>query len=76
MYFTLGYSLQQTYLDLSAQLRLFIPEDQNLGFRPEALLNKLGGGAVGELEFTRKHQCLVRSLAAFEKANILTIGAN
>lgn len=58
----------KTYLDLSAQLRLFIPEDQNLGFRPEALLNKLGGGAVGELEFTRKHQCLVRSLAAFEKS--------
>lgn len=54
----------KTYLDLSAQLRLFVPEDEDLGFRPEALLNELGG----ELEFIRRHQCSVRSLAAFEKS--------
>ncbi|MCT7974531.1 helicase-related protein [Laspinema olomoucense] len=59
----------KTYLDLSSQLRLFVSEDQNLGFRPEALLNELGGGAVGELEFIRRHQCSVRSLAAFEKSD-------
>ncbi len=53
----------KTYLDLSSQLRLFVPEDQDLGFRPEALINELG-----ELEFTRRHQCFVRSLAAFEKS--------
>ncbi|MFB2770058.1 helicase-related protein [Pelatocladus sp. BLCC-F211] len=53
----------KTYLDLSSQLRLFVPEDQDLGFRPEALINELG-----ELEFTRRHQCSVRSLAAFEKS--------
>lgn len=41
----------KTYLDLSAQLRLFVPEDQDLGFRPEQLLNQLGEGTVGELEF-------------------------
>ncbi|NHC36910.1 helicase-related protein [Scytonema millei] len=58
----------KTYLDLSAQLRLFVPEDQDLGFRPEQLLNQLGGGTAGELEFIRRHQCSVRSLAAFEKS--------
>ncbi|MBE9198335.1 MULTISPECIES: helicase-related protein [unclassified Nodularia (in: cyanobacteria)] len=58
----------KTYLDLSAQLRLFVPEDEDLGFRPEALINQLGGGTLGELEFIKKHQCSVRSLAAFEKS--------
>jgi Helicase conserved C-terminal domain/PLD-like domain len=58
----------KTYLDLSAQLRLFVPEDGDLGFRPEALINQLGGGSLGELEFIRKHQCSVKSLAAFEKS--------
>ena len=58
----------KTYLDLSSQLRLFVPEDQDLGFRPEALINELGSGSVGELEFIRRHQCSVRSLAAFEKS--------
>jgi len=58
----------KTYLDLSSQLRLFVPEDQNLGLRPEALLNQLGGGSKGELEFIKRHQCSVRSLAAFEKS--------
>ncbi|MBR8828239.1 MAG: DEAD/DEAH box helicase family protein [Gomphosphaeria aponina SAG 52.96 = DSM 107014] len=52
----------KTYLDLSNQLRLFIPEDQDLGSRPEKLLEELGG----EIEFMRKHQAPVRSLAAFE----------
>ncbi len=58
----------KTYLDLSAQLRLFVREDEDLGFRPEALINELGGSSIGELEFIRKHQCSVRSLAAFEKS--------
>ncbi len=58
----------KTYLDLSSQLRLFVSEDQDLGFRPEALINELGSGSVGELEFIRRHQCSVRSLAAFEKS--------
>ncbi|MHC5933667.1 helicase-related protein [Nostoc sp.] len=57
----------KSYLDLSAQLRLFVPEDEDLGLRPEALINQLGGSSIGELEFIRKHQCSVRSLAAFEK---------
>ncbi|MEQ8540356.1 MAG: helicase-related protein [Coleofasciculus sp. D1-CHI-01] len=54
----------KTYLDLSNQLRLFVPDDQDLGIRPEKLLSELGG----ELEFSRKHQAPVRSLAAFEKS--------
>jgi SNF2 family DNA or RNA helicase len=53
----------KTYLDLSNQLRLFVPEDQELGIRPEKLLRELG-----ETEFIRRHQCPVRSLAAFEKS--------
>ena len=53
----------KTYLDLSSQLRLFVPEDKELGIRPERLLRDLG-----ETEFIRRHQCAVRSLAAFEKS--------
>jgi superfamily II DNA or RNA helicase len=53
----------KTYLDLSNQLRLFVPEDKELGIRPERLLRDLG-----ETEFIRRHQCPLRSLAAFEKS--------
>jgi superfamily II DNA or RNA helicase len=53
----------KTYLDLSGQLRLFVPEDRDLGIRPEHLLRELG-----ETEFIRRHQAPVRSLAAFEKS--------
>jgi superfamily II DNA or RNA helicase len=52
----------KTYLDLSAQLRLFIPDDQDLGLRPEQLIHELGG----ENEFKRRHQVPVRSIRAFE----------
>lgn len=54
----------KTYLDLSAQLALFLPEDTDIGIRPEKLLSEIGG----EGEFVRRHQCGVRSLAAFEKS--------
>lgn len=53
----------KTFVDLSNQLRLFLPDDQNLPIRPENLLNELG-----ETEFIRRHQCPTRSLAAFEKS--------
>jgi hypothetical protein len=53
----------KTFLDLSAQLRLFTPEDRDLGIRPESLLR-----SVGEGEFQRRHQCGLRTLAAFEKS--------
>jgi len=53
----------KTYIDLSNQLRLFIAEDADMGLRPEGLLRDLG-----ETEFIRRHQCPVRSLAAFEQS--------
>ena len=54
----------KSYTDLSSQLRLFVPEDKDLGTRPERLLKELG-----ETEFIRRHQCPVHSLAAFEKSD-------
>jgi len=54
----------KTYADLGNQLRLFIAEDRDIGLRPEKLL-----GNLGETEFIRRHQCPVRSLAAFEKSD-------
>ncbi len=53
----------KTYLDLSNQLRLFVPEEKDIGIRPERLLRELG-----ETEFIRRHQCSIRSLSAFEKS--------
>lgn len=54
----------KVFTDLSTQLRLFIPDDKDLGFRPDALLRSLGG----ETEFVRLHQGSVRSLTAFERS--------
>jgi superfamily II DNA or RNA helicase len=53
----------KTYLDLSNQIRLFVPEDKDIGVRPERLLRE-----IGEVEFMKRHQCPVRSLRAFEKS--------
>jgi len=53
----------KSYLDLSSQLRLFVPEHHDLGMRPEHLIRDLG-----ETEFIRRHQAPLRSLAAFEKS--------
>ncbi len=53
----------KSYLDLSNQLRLFLPEDQKLTIRPEQLLREMG-----EIEFIRQHQADIHSLAAFEKS--------
>jgi superfamily II DNA or RNA helicase len=53
----------KTYLDLSAQLRLFLRSDADLGVKPEAYVRNLGG----EMGFRRKHPATpVRSLLAFE----------
>lgn len=51
------------YRDLSNQLRLFVDEELNIGIRPEKLLSE-----IGEIEFERRYQCSVRSLAAFERS--------
>ncbi len=53
----------KTYLDLSSQLRLFVPPDQDLGVRPEQLIKQ-----YGETEFLRAFQAQPRTLAAFEKS--------
>ncbi|HEX2092563.1 MAG TPA: helicase-related protein [Longimicrobiaceae bacterium] len=53
----------KSHLDLSAQLRLFVPPEENLGIRPERLLAEMG-----ELEFVRRYQAGVSTLAAFEKS--------
>ena len=53
----------KTYLDLGSQLRLFVPEDKDLGIRPETRIREMG-----EAEFRAQHQCPPRSLAAFEKS--------
>ena len=55
----------KVYTDLSNQLRLFIPEDKNLGIRPERLLRE-----TGERVFLQQHQATrVNSLRAFEQSN-------
>jgi hypothetical protein len=54
----------KTYLDLSNQLRLFVPDDKHLGIRPEQELRR-----KGLEEFVAEHQCALDSLAAFEKSN-------
>src|SRR5262249_44898769 len=54
----------KSYLDLSNQLRLVVPEDRDIGVRPERLLRELT-----EVEFRRKHQCSPRTLKAFEFSN-------
>ena len=53
----------KTYLDLASQLSLFVPEDFDLGIRPENLIRE-----IGETEFIRRHQCGLRTIAAFEKS--------
>ncbi len=55
----------KSFVDLSSQLRLFVDEAQDIGVRPENMIRALGG----ETEFVRRHQCSVRSLAAFEKSD-------
>jgi superfamily II DNA or RNA helicase len=58
----------KTYLDLSAQLRLFLPEDKELGIRPERYLRELAErhNLPGEAAYEQKHLGSVRSIAAFE----------
>ncbi len=56
----------KTYLDLSAQLRLFLRPEADLGIKPEEYIRVLGG----EAQFKRKHSvCPVRSLLAFEQSS-------
>ncbi|MDD8018512.1 MAG: helicase-related protein [Bacteroidota bacterium] len=56
----------KTYLDLANQLKLFVPEDLDLGIRPEQLIKKEFGGS--EPDYYHKYTSFVRSLSAFEKS--------
>jgi superfamily II DNA/RNA helicase len=57
----------KTYLDLSNQLRLFIPDDKDLGISPERYIDKIGG----LVQFSARHtETFVRSIKAFEKSDI------
>ena len=54
----------KTYLDLGAQLRLFLPEQSDIGIRPEVMLREMG-----ESVFALKNPNLpLNSLSAFEKS--------
>ena len=51
----------KTYRDLSSQLHIFVEGGQDLGIRPEKLLQKLG-----EIKFNQQHQASPRTLEAFD----------
>lgn len=51
----------KTYLDLAAQLELFVPRESDIGIRPERMIADLGGAPFGS-----KYQTPMRSLASFE----------
>ena len=53
------------YRDLSNQLKLFLPEDYDLGIKPEAYIRSL----QGDREFSVKHpETFIRGVGAFEKS--------
>jgi superfamily II DNA or RNA helicase len=56
----------KAYLDLANQLRLFLEPDTVVGIRPEEYLRRDCEGRPDE--FTRRHQCPLNCLSAFEKS--------
>ena len=54
----------KTFLDISNQLRLFIPDEKDLGISPEHFIESIGG----RVQFMAKYQTPIRSLPAFEKS--------
>ena len=57
----------KAYVDLANQLRLFLNPDDVVGIRPEEYLRRDCDGRPDE--FTRRHQCAINCLNAFEKSN-------
>ncbi len=55
----------KTYHDISNQLRLFLPEDKDLGVSPEFFIEQIGG----PIEFVATYQYSPNSLLAFEKSD-------
>ena len=56
----------KAYLDLANQLRLFLEPEDVVGIRPEEYLRRDCDGRPDE--FTRRHQCAINCLSAFEKS--------
>ena len=56
----------KAYLDLANQLRLFLEPEETVGIRPEEYLRQDCDGRPDE--FTRRHQCPLNCLSAFEKS--------
>lgn len=56
----------KAYLDLANQLRLFLDGEDVVGIRPENYLSRDCDGRPDE--FTRRHQCPLNCLSAFEKS--------
>lgn len=56
----------KAYLDLANQLRLFLGPEDVVGIRPEEYLRRDCDGRPDE--FTRRHQCALNCLSAFEKS--------
>ena len=56
----------KAYLDLANQLRLFLDPENVVGIRPEEYLRRDCDGRPEE--FTRRHQCAINCLNAFEKS--------
>ena len=54
----------KSYLDISSQLRLFIPEDKDIGLLPERFIETVGG----PIEFIARYQYAPHTLLAFEKS--------
>jgi len=56
----------KSYVDLSNQLRLFVPDDKDLGISPENYINNIGG----QIQFAAQHtETFIRSIKAFEKSH-------
>jgi superfamily II DNA or RNA helicase len=56
----------KSFVDLSNQLRLFLPDDKDIGISPEAYINSIGGSA----EFGYRHtDTFIRSIKAFERSS-------
>lgn len=54
----------KSYLDISSQLRLFVPEDKDIGISPERFIQNAGG----PIEFIARYQYSPNTLLAFEKS--------
>lgn len=56
----------KSYIDLSNQLRLFIPDDKELEIMPEKYIESIGG----VVQFNAKHtETAIKSIKAFEKSD-------